>query len=344
VATERGDAQQSVALAEAAQRMLRQSPFRSELHDINILTHLATAYRMAGKISEANDVFRQVSALLISLGRGDTQRAATVYNNWGNVLIELGQPLEAERVFRYAIATSSSPEQEQSVAPLALINYARALRDLARFAEAADYAERGYANAQRAADERVINFAMSALVGIYRGLGDFKRAADMLAEVEQRLRRVLPAGHYAFASFTSERALLAEARGDLNTAVDLADEAMTLLEMTVKAGGEGAFYLPVFLVRRSDLELRLGRVDEAMADARRAVATLQENVQPGAFSSRLGLAYLALGRALRAQSKHEDARAALQSAAEHLHNSVGPDHRDTRSARQLANDLSSQLH
>jgi serine/threonine protein kinase len=342
VASEHGAAQQSVALVQAAQRLLRQSPLRSELHEFEILTHMATAYRMAGKHSDASDVFRQASLLLVSLGRDDTQNAATLYNNWGNALIQLGQPLEAERVFRRSIAISSSGEQEQRVSPLVLINYARALRDLARFAEAADYAERGYAEAQRTGDERAINFGLSLLATIYRGLGDLTRAAGMISEVEPRLRRVLPAGHYAFASLMSEQALLAEARGDLHTALDLANQAMTLGETTVKAGGEGSFYLPVFLLRRSDLELRLGRADEAMADAARALAVLQEAAQPGTFSSGLGLAYLARGRALRVQGKHEDARVALQSAAEQLHNSLGPDHPDTRIARQLASDPGSR--
>jgi tetratricopeptide (TPR) repeat protein len=95
-------------------------------------------------------------------------------------------------------------------------------------------------------------------------------------------------------------------------------------------------------LRRSDLELRLGRADEAMADAARALAMLQEAVEPGTFSSGLSLAYLAGGRALRAQSKHEDARVALQSAAEQLHNSLGSDHPDTRIARQLASDPGSR--
>jgi serine/threonine-protein kinase len=342
VATEQGAAQKAVAVVQSAQRLLSESPLRSEFHEYGILTYLATSYRMTGKLNDADDMFRQASSLLVSLGRDDTQNAATLYNNWGNTLILLGQPLEAERVFRRAIAIDSSGEHEQSVAPLVLINYARSLRDLARFAEAADYAERGCVEARRAGDERVVNFGLILLAGIYRGLGDFPRAAGMIAEVEPRLRRVLPAGHYAFASLMSERALLAEARGDLHAAVDLANQAMTLVETTVRAGGEGSFYLPVFLVRRSALELRLGRAGEATVDAARAVAILQAAARPGTFSSSLGLAHLARGRALHAQGKHEEAGAALRLAAEHLDHTVNPDHPDTRTARRLVNDLATQ--
>jgi hypothetical protein len=58
------------------------------------------------------------------------------------------------------------------------------------------------------------------------------------------------------------------------------------------------------------------------------------------FSSKLGFAYLALGRALRAQDKTADAHAAFLSAAENLQNTVGSDHPAARSARQFAESQS----
>jgi hypothetical protein len=73
-----------------------------------------------------------------------------------------------------------------------------------------------------------------------------------------------------------------------------------------------------------------------VADATRAVDLLQQSVQPGAFSSSNGRAYLTLGNALKAQGKHDEARAAFRSAAEHLNSALGPDHPDSRTAQQLA--------
>ena len=46
-------------------------------------------------------------------------------------------------------------------------------------------------------------------------------------------------------------------------------------------------------------------------------------------------AYLTLGRALSAQGKSGDARAALASALQHFESTLGEDHPETRSARQL---------
>jgi serine/threonine protein kinase/Tfp pilus assembly protein PilF len=335
VAREHGASQEAIARLQSARRMLKQSPFQSELMDLRAFMDLAESYRSAGQNREASAAFEQASARLALLGRDDTETAGTLFNNWGLALWGLGRPLEAERLFRRAIAISSSGENEQSVSPMLLINYARALRDLGRFDEAADYAERGYARAQQAGDQVVMNQSLLLRASVYRGRGDFTRAAAMLSEVEPRLRHDLPAGQVAFASLMSQRALIAEGRSDLRTAMDLANQAMVIAEVEIKAGRQGTDYLPDFLVRRSDLELQLHRPGEAAADAARALTMLQRSAQPGAFSSDLGRAYLALGRALQAQDKRDEARAALRSAAEHLESALGPDHPDTRSAKQL---------
>ncbi len=59
-------------------------------------------------------------------------------------------------------------------------------------------------------------------------------------------------------------------------------------------------------------------------------------MQPGAYSSTVGHAYVNLGKALLAQGKTDEARSALRSAVEHLQDTLGPEHPDARAARQLA--------
>ena len=163
----------------------------------------------------------------------------------------------------------------------------------------------------------------------------------MLAEVEPRLRKALPPGHYAFTAIPSEQSLIDLARGDLPAALQHANQAVAIYEAAMKAGNAGESGMPMLLLRRSMIELQLARADEATTDAARGLKLLQAAAQPGTFSSSLGRAYLTVGRALQAQGKHEEARAAFASAAEHLQHSLGPDHPDTRSARQLA-DLHTQ--
>jgi tetratricopeptide (TPR) repeat protein len=181
-----------------------------------------------------------------------------------------------------------------------------------------------------------MNQALLLRARIYREQGNLANTEEMLAEVEPRLRKALPPGHLAFATLSTEYSLLALARGDLPPALKLANEAVAITEASMKAGQGGEDYLPFVLIPRSDIERQLGRADDATRDAARALSNLQKSAEPGTFSSFLGHAYYTFGLALRAQGKLEEARAAFLSAAENLQNTLGPDHPDTRSARQLA--------
>jgi tetratricopeptide (TPR) repeat protein len=217
-----------------------------------------------------------------------------------------------------------------------LCNYAKSLRELARLDEAATFAERAYAKAQSAGLPLGINTALIQRAKIYSAQGNPSRAAAMLAEVEPRLQKSLPPGHYVFAVMASEKALNALARGDLSTAIELANHAVSINEAAIKAGADGGFYLPTVLITRSTVELSSQRFDMAKADADRAVTILQASLQPGAFSSHLGHAYLTQGLALQGQGMRPEARVKFRLAADHLQATIGPDHPDTRSARHLA--------
>ena len=93
------------------------------------------------------------------------------------------------------------------------------------------------------------------------------------------------------------------------------------------------------LVRRSALALQMHRLEAATSDATRAVALEVERTDPGSRSCHVGRAYLALGRALSARGQSGEAKAALASALQHLESTLGEDHPETRSARQLLNSV-----
>jgi tetratricopeptide (TPR) repeat protein len=297
---------------------------------------VAESYRYAGRYEEANTAFAQASTQLAALGRDDTQTAVTLFNNWGTVLVLAGRPRDSEIVLRRALDISRAGQTEDAVAPMLLVNYARSLRELHQFSKAADYAERGYAKAKQSGAQVVVGQSLLLRALIYTDMGDLARAAAMLDEVEPRLRRGLPAGHIAFATLASNRALIAQASGNLPAALEQANDAVTISEAAMRAGRLGGDYLPIFLARRSDVELQLGRLDQAQVDAVRGLAILQASAQVGMFSSTLGHAYLALGRTLQAQGKREEASTAFRLAAEHLQSTLGADHSDTQSALELA--------
>lgn len=217
-----------------------------------------------------------------------------------------------------------------------LVNYARSLRELYRLEEAADYAERGCAKARTAGAQIVLNQCLLLQAMIHTDRGESPRAQAVLAEVEPRLRQGLPSGHVGFGALASEKALLAQAQGELAAALKFSDEAVAVAEALSQGGRLGADYLPVFLTRRSGVQLALHHFEQAESDAVRALSLAREPSQPPVFSSKVGRAELALAQALAAQGKREESRAAASSALEELAQTVGPSHPDSRQARQLA--------
>jgi tetratricopeptide (TPR) repeat protein len=255
------------------------------------------------------------------------------------VLILAGRPLEAEKVFRRVIEISRTDNTDETVQPMPLVNYARVLRELGRLDEARRYAEQGSAKAQQTGDEPAFDQSLLLRAAIYRDQQDLRRSAQMLSEVEPRLRRTLPAGHIGFATLASEHALNAEAEGDLPLALRFSNQAVAIVETLAKAGRQGSDRLPLVLTRRSEVELRLGRVQHAAADATRAVALAKAMAEPGTFSTTAGRAYFVLGRALQAQQRTSEARAAFRSAAENLEHALGRGDSEALAARQLASNV-----
>jgi serine/threonine-protein kinase len=338
VAEDRGDVATSVERALAGQGLLDQTGFGSGLLRSRVATRLAESYRMAGRNREAAAAYEQAFAQLKALGRAETQRAGTLLNNWAQAVYSLGQTLEAERLLRAAIQIDSPDGDPAGASPMLLTNWARALRDLDRVDEAARAAERAYGKARQLGHEVVVNQVLLLRASIYRMRGDLDRAAAMLAEVEPRFTRMVPAGHVAFGLVHLERALIAQARGDSAAAVPEMDLALALVE----GSSQRAFYQSLLRRRRSELAMGTGRADGAAEDARTALGMEQAALSPGTFSSNLGHCYLALGRALQAQGKLEEARAAFASAATNLEPTLGASHPATRSARQLASSPSAE--
>jgi tetratricopeptide (TPR) repeat protein len=337
VAMTTGAAQQAIDRVESADRVLKDSAFQSENLKLGVLQALGASYLMAARYRESIAAYEQAASQLSKLGYDDTRTAASLFHDWGLAVIEAGRPYEAEKIYRRGIEVSRTQQSEDAVTAALLVDYAGALRELGRLQEAADYAERAYVKAKQANDYPYLSSSLLQRTRIYRDQRDFTRAAAMLAELEPLVRNGLPAGHYGFALIDSERSLLAQSEGDLALALRLANQAVALDEATIKAGGQGAHLLPLLLIRRSAIELESHQPEAAASDATRALALLQGRATSGEFSEHTGRAYLALGRALLARGKIEEARAAARSAVEHLERTLGPDHVELRDAREIVN-------
>ena len=330
-----GDAEAAIAHVRTARTLASESGVASDLLQLKLTMDMAEAYRNGGRNREADPVFREAYQRLVALGREDTERTGTLLNNWGLALNALGQPREGQRMLQRAVQISSADGSGRRVEPILWNNLARSLFDLGRLDEAIALADRAYAGAVREGDEIVTNQALFLRGRVHLARGDLALAARLFQEVEPRFRRMLPANHISFAALASERALLAQARGEMDRAIALADRAVGLAE----ADPHAREVLERCLVRRSALVLQMHRLEAATSDAARAVALAVERIDPNSRSSFVGRAYLTLGRALTARGEPGDAKAAFASALQHLESTLGEEHPDTRSARQLLNSV-----
>jgi eukaryotic-like serine/threonine-protein kinase len=335
VSRDKGDGPTAVSRAQDALRVLRDSPLRSEMLELRATMDIAESYRVGGMLREAAAAFEQAATHLAGLGRDDTQTAGTLFNNWALTLNMLGRPLDAERIFRRALDVSRADRTEDAVSPMLLNNYARALRDLDRLGEAADYAERAHAKAVRAGDEVVVNQSLILRASVYREQGGVARATTALDEVEPKFRRIFPPGHVSEAAITLQRALIDQAAGNLDAALERIDKALAMVEAIAKNGQEGVDFLPTVLTRRAELQLERHRPDAAIADAKRGLDLLQKAAPAGMFTNDIGRAHLALGRALQEAGRQADARREFEAALQHLESAIGPDHPDTQAVRGL---------
>ncbi|HKR35198.1 MAG TPA: hypothetical protein VJT10_10185, partial [Steroidobacteraceae bacterium] len=106
-------------------------------------------------------------------------------------------------------------------------------------------------------------------------------------------------------------------------------------ELIAKPNVTGAMLARV-LAERSEVYLKLGQTDLALADAQRGVAVARELQRDKPYSSYTGRALASLARCQQMRAAPADARASAAEAAINLSKTLGDDHPDTRWARQAA--------
>jgi len=326
----------ALELAQEALRELRASPFDSDLMELHVTMDVAEAMREAGNFQGAIEGFAQVSTLITKLGRENTQTAGTLYNNWGVALESAGQIVPAEEILRRAIAVNKAAGSDHAESPMLLTNYARTLRSLAKYDEAAATAEQAVQMAKRHGVDQAADQAVTLLADIYIDQHAYARSLAIQQEVEPRLRRHLPPDHYVFWVMLATRALALVGLGDEEAAISNANRAIVLGENAVNRRQADASMLAGVYLKCAKVRLGTRRAAAAVNDAQRSAALMQSVLAPGTASSGLGDAYLTLARAFQMTGDLEAARRSAQRAVDHFSKSVGPDNTRTRDAREIA--------
>ncbi len=322
---------QPLADDQAAERILDSSALGSSYLRLNVLTNIGVD-SMQTDLAQAIAADTQATVLEKELGYGHTTTAADTFASLGLALMKAGRPYEAEEAYR-----RSNEIRPSKLWAYPMQAYAEALRELGRLDEAADYAKRAYAKVLTEDKNYGVEvYCLTILVRVYRDQRDFTRAEATLSQLEKLAQSIWPPGNVFFPIITSERSLLSQAEGNVSAALASADQAVSSEEAYIRLHPGVTDRLPQFLYCRAAVEVAVGQPEKAISDAQRAIHLLQGYLGADAVSVYIGRAYFQMGRALDAQGKKDEARAAFRTAAEHFDKALGTDHPESRAARQLA--------
>ncbi len=293
--------------------------------EAHVLGTLAAAYQDNARNREADRMFAAAMQKYVELGRERGHVALTVRNNWAALRGDAGEP-KAQLAMLDEIIDITRHEDPNAEVPLyLLVNRAHTLRAVGRYDDAVHAYEDALAVARKQGNLGFQGSSLLGLAGVARDRGDLAGAERLIDEAQTLVGDRMPAGSAVMGRLRAERAFLALA---LNRPAD----AARTFDAAV-AGPAPLAAQVIALVGRAESALQANRLQAAHDDAARALDLAQSLQAGNAWSSRTGGAWLELGRVRLAQGDHDGGVRALQTAIEHLSNTVDPSHTQLLAAR-----------
>jgi serine/threonine-protein kinase len=320
MAAERGDSAVIMDAGQKALDRLGSSPAAFPWLRADALHVLGLGHGMRGEAGGAERAFALAEQEMRRIGRGDTNSARTLLNNWALVRSS-NDPLGALALQERVITTHGIDEASDRTAAAHLGGYASLLSDLARYQEARPLHERALRTAREQGFKLSVARAALDLAITCRGLGDVSCAETALSEAEAPWR-TSKGGTLTLSRIAHERGMLAAARGDAEGARALLLEA---LQIHQKAKQKRAPHVET-LCELAGVELRQGRAAEAERYAREALALAEAIRDDLPHSAPTGRSQLALGEVLQARGDVAAARRLFSEAVAHMTPTLGEAH------------------
>jgi tetratricopeptide (TPR) repeat protein len=326
VAQIEGDAQGAVRYGQDALRRLRTLANPSAATEAAILGAIADGERLAGHSSAAEEYFRQSLQQYTRAGREHGPDATVTRNNLAVVYDGTGNPKHALQVYDEIL--QSVQQTPAAALPVVTVgNRARALELIGRFGESRDGYNRCIELSIQGELPLMRLHCLTGLAWLTRETGDRQGADRYLREASELAQSGAPATG-------THQVTLKIARGRIALANNQFAAARVSLDAAI-ASGNTVFFQMSALVPRAELNLNEGRLEEAEADARKALSLAQSAQAGMPHSNRTGLSWLVLGRVLAKKGDSVGSRQALLAAVEHLSDTVDPEQPQLLLARQL---------
>jgi tetratricopeptide (TPR) repeat protein len=316
---------------ELALQRIRQAPIPSAKLEASLLGDMGFALHLAGDNGGAEKHYEEALERLTRIGQRESKEARRLMADWGVVSFGSGDFKRGVALLEELLRTVERLNGDAPIPAGLIANYAFGLEVLARNQEALQAYDRTYASAQATGFLAAQAYALVGKASVYTRLEDYAQAERNAREAAELMGSKVPEHHPSQIRLSMAQARIDYAQGRTDAASRTCTRVIGLLE----ARGASTPALASAYRLRAEIEAKKGERDVAKADAQKALQ-IAEGMQGGKpYSDDTGLAYLSLGRVLQLSGDPEGARAALQSAALHLGNSVGEDHPDTRTAQRL---------
>ena len=281
---------------------------------------------LVGHNAVANRYYEESLAEYTRAGRERSPDAVTVRNNWAVMSDGAGEPKRSLELYDQTLAILAQNDPTAPIPSYLLANRAKALDAIGHLEEARAEYVRCDGETQRTDKVLIRVYCLLGLATVAREQGDLTAARQSVAQAAQVVGDKAPAGSPAMIAIQSQRGQLAfiqgrnaEARAELDAAIGT--KSPPFLTMGPRS-------------TRAELYALEGNIPAAESEARQALqlAQLQQGGIP--YSNRVGLVWLSFGKVLAKKGDTGQARAAFQSAVDHLSHTVDEGQPALREARQ----------
>jgi serine/threonine protein kinase len=323
-----GDGTAALADAEQADQLLANSQSGTEWEKVDTMIFLADARRAAGQLGAADQTYARVAAEFQRIGVEDSGFAATLYNNWGILLVNLGLPVRGAQLFDRERAIDQGYSLNDAFSATA---YASALVPLGRAADAREILQAALNRAIQIGNHRSAAMVQMGLARVNSELGDLDRSDRFLAELEPVLRDMLPPGHEAFGALHQIKSQNFAKRSDYIAALNEATLALGIF-----SAHPGLMYRAAAVHESmAGILLAMKNLPQARAEVLQARNTFEAAFGPGAKSYYLGRTWLTEAKIDEVNGERQNARSAAEAAYQHFVASVGETHPLTEEAKAL---------
>jgi eukaryotic-like serine/threonine-protein kinase len=325
IAQDGADAADALKYGNLALERLNQVKHPSPTLEGLFLGSVGFAQQLNGHNDAAERYYQRALARFAAGGRERSPDAISVRNNWAIVSLGAGEPLKALQLYDETLAIVAEKDPGARPPVYLLGNRARALEAVGRYDAARDAYTRCVSEAGAAAQA---TFCLIGLASVAQTVGDLPTASNFIDKASASISASVPAAFPSRLSLHLLRAKVAVSKQQFAAAHTELDAALanSKMEALVLTG----------LIIRSELNLNENKVPAALDDARQALSLAQKAQGGVLYSSRVGQAWLLVGRALARQGEPDQARQAAQTAIKHLSKTVDPDHPLLKEARALS--------